>query len=109
MAPVAIKGEHLQRPHAFLERLAARQRLQLADYLGVAAQLDIALHPRELRGDTPLRQPRRLRRQRGTQRDALERLAAPDSERLLESRARSGRLAAAARLVSRVSERLEPT
>jgi hypothetical protein len=107
VAAVAIEGQHLQRPHALLERLAARQRLELAEHLDVAAELEIALDARQLRGQTQLRQPRRLAGQCRPERDAFERLAPPHLQRLRKRGARAGRVAPAPGAVPGVRERLE--
>ena len=80
----AIERQHLQLHQALLEGMRDDQRLQLAQQLAVAAQLQVELDPLDDRGQPLLLQPRALRGEQAVRAHAPQRLTAPDTKRLLD-------------------------
>src|SRR6185295_4360655 len=69
------------------------QRLELAEHLTVPAELEVELDPLDHGGQPLLLEARTLGLEPLGPVHAGERLAAPDGERLVETRARGGRVA----------------
>ena len=93
----AIQRQHLQLHQALLEGMRDDQRLQLAQQLAVAAQLEVELDPLDDRGQPLLLQPRALAVEQAVRAHSPERLAAPDTKRLLDPLAGAPRLTVRAR------------
>ncbi len=87
----AIERQHLQLHQALLERMRDDQRLQLAQKLAVAAQLEVELDPLDDRRQPLLLQPRSLRGEQAVRADSAERLTPPDVKRLLDPLASDAR------------------
>ena len=84
----SIQRQHLQLHQALLEGMRDDQRLQLAQQLAVAAQLEVKLDPLDRRGQALLLQPRPLAIKQLVRAHSRERRSAPHTERLLDRRPR---------------------
>src|SRR4051794_9674499 len=107
LSPRAIEREHLQLHQALLEGVRDDQRIELAEQLAVATQLEVELDPLEDRSQPLLLEPSTLSFEQTVRTDAAERLSTPDSERLIDPRARGLELAGRARR-PRSAERVLP-
>ena len=104
----AIERHHLQLHQVLLEGMRDDQRLQLPEQLAVAAELEVKLDPLDDRAKALLLQPRAFSRQQAVRAHSPERLAAPDSQRLLDRLPSDPRLTVRARPTCS-PERLLPT
>ena len=95
-----IQREHELPPERLAQRVVADERLELADHVAVAAELEVGVDPL-LAGDEPqLLEASDLRLREVVERELGERRAAPELERR-----RSGAPAAPRREAARVGER----
>ena len=107
LSSAAIQREHLQLDEALLEGMRDDQRFQLPQQLAVPAQLQVELDALDDRGQSLLLQPRALGGEQRVRADSPERLAAPDTERVLDPLPGDARLAVGTR-PTRSVERLLP-
>jgi hypothetical protein len=84
LATAAIEGEHQLRSHALALQMRARERLQLADDLGVAARGEILLDPPLEAVQSQLVEPDDHSLREAVIGEVGERRAAPESKRLAE-------------------------
>ncbi len=94
LAPCAVERTHEQRPRPLLQRPLGHERLQLADELAAAAELQVRLDPLLESELTQLLEPRRLGLHERVVREVRERRVAPERKRNPESRRPCGRLLA---------------
>ena len=107
LPPAAIERQHLQLHEALLEGMRDDQRVQLAQELAVAAQLEVELDPLDDRGQALLLQARALGIEQTVRAHSPERLAAPETKRLVDPLPSGLRLTARARAM-RLAKRLLP-
>ena len=88
LSPGSIQRQHLQLHQALLEGMCDDQRLQLAQQLAVAAQLQVKLDPLNHRGQALFLEPRPLAIKQLVCAHSRERRSAPHTERLLDRRPR---------------------
>ena len=82
LAPRAVEREHELRAQALAQRVRRHQLLQLGDQLGVAAVREVGLDPPLEHGEPPLPEPLDLGGRRALELDAVQRLAAPQRQRV---------------------------
>ena len=82
----AVEREHQLAARPLAQRLLLDQRLELADHLGVPAELEIGLDPIFERGKPQLRQPPDLGLGERLELELGERRASPEGERLTQRR-----------------------
>ncbi len=98
----AVEGDHQGGVHVLVERTAEHERLELADQLLVASQLEVGLDPQVEGALAELLEPRHVRGQQAARHDVDQRGAAPEREGPAERLGRPGR-------VSVLQERLSLT
>ena len=93
----AVEREHLQPPQPLACRVLAGERLQLADQLGVHAELELRLDPVLERRQPQLLQPPRLGLRERLEREVGERCTAPQLRAPRAARAARSRAGSLAR------------
>ena len=82
LAARAVEREHELRAQALAQRVRRHELLQLGDQLGVAAVGQVGLDPPLEHGEPALPEPLDLGRRRPLELDAVQRLAAPQRQRV---------------------------
>ena len=77
-----VQSRHQVDPELLMQRMRSAQRLRLGDHVGVAADRQPCRQPHLQAGQTRLRQPLRLRRERAAVGELAVRLPTPQRERL---------------------------
>jgi hypothetical protein len=80
----AVEREHQQAPEGLAQRVLADERVELADDVAVAAELEVGVDPLLERNKAQLLQPVRVRLRPCVEGELGERRAAPEAERLAE-------------------------
>ena len=101
LAPAAVEREHQLAAQALAQRVRGDELLQLGDELGVAAEREVGLDAPLEHGEPLLAQPLRLVARQALELEPLQRLAAPQRERLAQQLGRRGGVARQPRLRAR--------